>query len=165
MINDLNNDKENAEKGELLIGGDQLTIGYIKNEERNIQAFESFDNSNYYHSGDICSYENGLYYYLGRNDTQVKVQGGYRVELSEVEHHARKCGSIQEVVATATHDNNDISVIQLYIISSASKEKIEEELLLHIPMYMFPKMITFVDEFPLNVNGKIDRSKLAQFNT
>lgn len=164
LVNDWINNKENAEKGELLIGGNQLTTGYIKNEERNKQAFESYENSNFYHSGDICSYKNGLYYYLGRNDTQVKVQGGYRVELSEVEHHARKCESVQDVVAIATKDNNDISVINLFIILSAQKEKIEEELQLHIPMYMFPKLITFVDEFPLNVNGKVDRSKLAQLN-
>jgi acyl-CoA synthetase (AMP-forming)/AMP-acid ligase II len=33
---------------------------------------------------------------------------------------------------------------------------------LKLPAYMVPKRIQFIDEFPLNTNGKTDRNKLKQ---
>lgn len=39
--------------------------------------------------------------------------------------------------------------------------KIKKDLSKKIPVYMIPKKVIFIDELPLNINGKIDRKKLV----
>ena len=41
---------------------------------------------------------------------------------------------------------------------------IKKELGKYIPSYMIPRTIKIIDEFPTNINGKIDRKKLMEEN-
>ena len=45
-------------------------------------------------------------------------------------------------------------------------EKLEAEIMTHcterLPEYMAPKKITFIEDFPLNASGKVDRLKLRK---
>lgn len=156
--------EEKEKKGELLIAGNQLTTGYMSNETKNRAAFMKILEIQNYRTGDICTLGiDGNYYFLGRNDSQVKVQGGYRVELGEIENKALKIVGIQDTAAIAKEDSTGISVIYLFIIGDeTAKQEIEKKLKLIIPAYMYPRKLIFVKEFPLNVNGKVDRKGLAE---
>ncbi len=77
-------------KGEIYICSPGLTLGYLNDPERNAKAFINIRFPEYqepirlFKSGDLGYYdENGLIYYCGRSDSQVKVNGN-RVELNEV---------------------------------------------------------------------------------
>ena len=81
---------EGDEKGELCVAGDQVTPGYWNNTEKNESSFFVYDGLRYYHTGDLCYWETtGDIMYSGRIDQQAKIQG-FRVELGEIEHHARE---------------------------------------------------------------------------
>ena len=83
-----------GEKGELCICGEQVSPGYWNSPEKNAQAFFEKEwnglTERFYHTGDLCYIDNedDLMLY-GRLDSQAKIQG-YRVELGEIEHHARE---------------------------------------------------------------------------
>src|SRR3712207_8340594 len=67
--------------GELCLAGDQLTPGYWQNQEKNLTSFFHHDGRRWYLTGDLCmADEEGDIYYIGRKDSQVKIQG-YRIEL------------------------------------------------------------------------------------
>ncbi|MDO9253948.1 MAG: AMP-binding protein, partial [Bacteroidales bacterium] len=69
---------------ELCISGTQLTTGYLDDPIKNETAFFPFKKQTYYRTGDLCHKDNeGDYFFSGRNDTQVKING-YRVEISEL---------------------------------------------------------------------------------
>ena len=82
-----------GEKGELLIGGRQLAIGYWNRPEQNEQMFfenpyeqehDGIDVSRLYHSGDIVTLnEDGSFDYIGRADSQIKFHG-FRIEIGEI---------------------------------------------------------------------------------
>ena len=149
-----------GEKGELCLYGHQVTPGYLS-DEKNKEAFFLLNDKKYYRTGDIAyMHESGNYIYCGRIDHQVKIQG-FRVELSEVEHHVREIVNGTSAVALAVSNGNGLNQIDV-IIESDLRDK--EELLIalrtKLPPYMIPTNIHFISPFPLNVNGKTDRKAL-----
>src|SRR5207248_3582973 len=76
--------------GELYIGGDGVTQGYLNRAELNaekfvVDPFLSGANRKLYRTGDLARYlPDGRIEFLGRADHQVKIRG-FRIELGEIE--------------------------------------------------------------------------------
>ena len=72
------NECPNGTLGELCLAGNQLTIGYHKNEEKNKESFFEKDGIRWYKTGDLCYKDaDGDFMYSGRMDYQAKIQGTY----------------------------------------------------------------------------------------
>ena len=153
---------EGQEKGELCVAGDQVTPGYWNNADKNESSFFVHDGVRYYHTGDLCYWEEtGDIMYSGRIDQQAKIQG-FRVELGEIEHHAREFYRQQyRVVAIAFDNAQKLTEIALFVESA---EQDTQALLTYLrskmPHYMIPSRIIFKQPFPLNKSEKIDRNTL-----
>lgn len=155
---------EGQEKGELCIAGDQVTPGYWKNDEKNASSFFVRDGVRYYHTGDLCYWhESGNIMYSGRIDQQAKIQG-FRVELGEIEHHARQFyQNERRVMAIAFQNAQNLTEIALFVESQEEDTKpLIEYLRSKMPHYMIPTRILFEPSFPLNKSEKIDRNALKQ---
>lgn len=156
--------KEPFINAELCISGSQLTKGYLDDPEKNKTAFFTCNGNVFYRSGDLCRFDDsGDYFFGGRNDTQVKING-YRVEISELEYHAANFPGIDEaVVIVATNDRNDQQVLNMVYTSKLklNTDEIVAFLSAKIPDYMLPENIYPVKDIPYNLNGKIDKRALA----
>lgn len=156
-----------GEKGELCIAGDQVTKGYWKNDEKNASSFfyKVVDDKNmrFYHTGDLCYKDaDGDIMYSGRLDYQAKIQG-FRVEMGEIEYHAREFLGDINVVCLAFDNKDGLTEIAMFI----EKEEFNpEEMIAYMrtkmPGYMIPTELHYVPAFPLNSNGKTDRKELKQ---
>jgi D-alanine--poly(phosphoribitol) ligase subunit 1 len=150
--------------GELCLAGSQLTSGYINNPEKNQEVF-FYHNINgidhtFYRTGDICFIDqDGDYMFCGRLDNQVKIQG-FRVELSEIEHHAREFLKLPNVVAITSQNENDNTIIHLFVDKTDNITELADYLKTKMPAYMIPSEIRTLESFPLNVNGKVDRKAI-----
>jgi acyl-coenzyme A synthetase/AMP-(fatty) acid ligase len=119
----------------------------------------------WYRTGDLVKRgENGCLYYLGRIDHQVKIRG-YRVELQEIEVVLRKASQAEQVVAVPWPVVDGSADGVMAFVSGVSK--IDELHILNrcreaLPDYMVPRKIYWLEEIPLNDNGKMDRKKLAK---
>jgi len=152
-------------KGELCLSGTQLTSNYWKNDKKNSEAFFYLDYKNkktkFYRTGDLCSFDiSGNIIYLGRIDFQAKING-YRVELCEVEHHAKAFLEKINVIAiefTGKTKNSEIGIA----VESAKFDyrSLLEYLKIKMPNYMIPSKLIFLEKFPLNSNQKIDRKEI-----
>lgn len=147
--------------GELCLSGPQLTKGYHKNEEKNKDAFFMKDGIRWYRSGDLCyKDEDGDIMYSGRLDHQAKIQG-FRVELGEIEFHAKEFLGDKNVVCIAYDNKEGLTEIAMFI---EAEEFDSDEMIAFMrtkmPAYMIPKRIVFEQSFPLNSNGKLDRNVL-----
>ncbi len=158
------------EKGELCLAGGQLTPGYWQDPEKTAQAIFHMEYNGvmqrFYRTGDLCTIDaQGDAMYLGRLDHQVKIQG-YRVELSEIEHHARAFLVRTNAVALAVTNYKGINEVTLAIEGPESGTgPLMAHLREKLPTYMVPTRIRFVTAFPLNANGKTDRNALRALFT
>ena len=157
------NEAKADEEGELCLSGDQVTIGYWKNPLKTAESFGTTDDGRtFYRTGDLCKTDHaGHFLYLGRIDNQVKIDG-HRVELEEIEFHARAFCKDSQVVAAVGSDAG-LHFIFLFIEDEEDRRHgLDEYLKSHLPSYMIPKEIIPINLFPLNSNGKIDRKALIQ---
>ncbi|WP_242357595.1 AMP-binding protein [Bacteroides acidifaciens] len=165
ILDEQGNEVPDGEKGELCIAGDQVTCGYFNNPEKNTEAFfmKEFngEQTRFYHTGDLCYKDvEGDIMYSGRLDHQAKIQG-FRVEMGEIEFHAREYLGGTNVVCIAFDNADSLTEIAMFI----EREQFDTDALTQymrtkMPSYMIPTRIIFIPTFPLNSNDKIDKVKL-----
>ncbi len=155
-------------QGELCISGDQITRGYWKDPAKTAEAFFDLDHNGesrrYYRTGDLVYVDDeGDVMYCGRMDNQVQIHG-FRVELGEIEKHARDVLSQPNVIAIAAEKEAGTMEICLFTEDRKGHEKeVLEYLRKKLPSYMIPGRIINLDELPKLVSGKIDRRELYKW--
>ncbi|MEI8202677.1 MAG: amino acid adenylation domain-containing protein [Bacteroidota bacterium] len=155
-----------GEKGELCLAGAQLTRGYWNPTEKNKLAFFNktiaSEEYTFYRTGDICFVDaEGDIQYCGRLDHQVKIQG-YRVELGEIEHHAREIVPQHQVAAVVKYLASNALIYLFIEAGSVENETLLRALKEKLPSYMLPSEIIQISSFPLNSNGKVDKKALLE---
>ena len=147
--------------GELCLAGVQLTPGYWQQPQLSSRDFFAHAGTRYYRTGDrVRLNEHGNYLYLGRTDQQVKIDG-YRVELGEIEHHARQYTGLAQLAVVPVSQGSSTS-LHLYLEGyTGPLEPLRAHLASQLPPYMQPRAIHTLARLPLNANGKIDRKALA----
>ncbi len=99
--------------GELCVGSPGLAGGYLKDPEKTNSAFITTDFGagpiRLYRTGDLGKFdEDGIVYFIGRKDNQVKVRGN-RVELDEVTHALSKHGSVKQALVKYVQDEKTLA--------------------------------------------------------
>lgn len=92
--------------GEICIAGDSLAIGYLNDKNMTDEKFQWIESikERIYKTGDLGKYrEDGIIEFIGRKDTQVKVNG-YRVELGEIENALKRHEKIENAVVLKEND-------------------------------------------------------------
>lgn len=157
-----------SKEGELIIVGNHVSIGYFKEEDLNKEKFFIHNGKRAFKTGDLAYYENGMLFYIGRNDDQIKMHG-FRIELNEISNVVCKHEYITNAVTLPLKRNNEVKKIVSFIIltdnANRTKEiKIELTSFLEklLPYYMIPSEFIIVPEFPYNTSHKIDKNQLIQ---
>ncbi|PED13455.1 hypothetical protein CON01_15525 [Bacillus thuringiensis] len=153
--------------GELCIAGDGLARGYLNQPELTDKKFikNPFGEGKLYRTGDLARWQpDGNIEYLGRIDEQVKVRG-YRIELGEIESVLRKQSNIADAVVIVKEVGND-DILCAYLIAEKGQElsipQIKEAVREEVTEYMIPAFMIQIDEFPITINGKLDKTRLPE---
>lgn len=153
--------------GELYISGEGLAVSYLNKPEMTAERFvypKSFVGKRMYKTGDnVILRNNGLLYYVGRIDKQIKLRG-FRIELGEIENWALQDSHVKEAHAGIHTSKNGSKKLCLWIVGD-SAEAVDTKALKTmlenvLPTYMVPAFIVQMEALPLNKNGKIDESRL-----
>ncbi|KRN99892.1 D-alanine--poly(phosphoribitol) ligase subunit DltA [Companilactobacillus kimchiensis] len=169
-INGAVDEKTGRMTGELLVSGPDVSKGYLNNPTQTEKAFEQIDGKTFYHTGDMISEgEDGLLYYHGRTDFQIKMHG-YRIELEEVDSMLGNLAQIKQSCTVPLYNNKKqvskmIACIVLEDEFNDSDPKdltsdIKDSLKETTMEYMIPNVLKFVKQLPISKNGKIDRKTL-----
>ena len=155
--------------GELMIGGDGVTRGYLHRPELTAAAFirDPFAASHdalMYRTGDLARFTaDGEIECQGRRDHQVKVRG-YRIELGDIESAMIKhSGVAQAVCDIRQHQTGDPRLVLWYVVKAAQQPPaaaLRVHLQKSLPDYMVPQLFMAVPSLPLTPNGKVDRKAL-----
>lgn len=154
-------------EGELCIAGPQTFSGYWRAPEQTLQKMIRIGEKLFYRTGDrVRRLPNGNLVYLGRMDQQIKVMG-YRVELSEIEGVLNKQpGVVSSAAVGWPLEDEGAKGIEAFVVLEKGADVTSTSILANVrselPNYMIPRTIHFLEEMPLNVNGKIDRKELLK---
>ncbi len=169
VLDNANNLMPEGMPGELCIGGDGVSIGYLNNPSLtscsfNNHLFNGHTHEKLYRTGDRARWlPNGSLEYLGRNDDQIKLRG-YRVELGEIAYALNQHVLVEQSVVIVNITEDYSKQLVAYIVSNAKwdKELLNGYLSKHLPSHMIPSLYVGIDVFPLTHNGKIDKEKLPK---
>ncbi|KAL3155304.1 hypothetical protein ABBQ32_013085 [Trebouxia sp. C0010 RCD-2024] len=161
-----------GEKGELYISGICLARGYKGKPDltaeryvRNPFSQGETQHARMYKTGDEAWWRaDGVLVFMGRmaGDQQVKLRG-FRIELTEIEHHLSSFKGIQQVIVAVLQD----SMGQQHLVAYVSPAQTDiHQLNAHaarvLPKHMIPETFVPLDEFPTLPNGKVDRNSLPK---
>lgn len=154
--------------GELYVGGDGLSYGYLNREDLNKISFidhPCFPGKRIYKTGDLARWlPDGNIEFRGRIDTQVKIRG-FRIECEGIESILSEIEGINEaIVKPVKFEESDIRLVAFLDVKAGFKlnfEEIKDLLRTRLPSYSVPSVYKTVDGFPITINGKTDRNALT----
>lgn len=179
--------------GELLIQGPTLARGYFNVDPKAASSWlEEIDyewlpygkTNRAYRTGDLvrrCA--DGTFDYIGRKDTQVKING-QRVELGDIESNIlSSLPKVQQVAANVLQIDGMATVVGFLCFSEETKSsqdvvsddmfvplttptrrrlvELSSQLSVRLPQYMVPSLFITTKYMPLNTSAKLDRKTLA----
>jgi amino acid adenylation domain-containing protein len=155
--------------GELLIGGDGVSRGYLNRpaltDEKFIRnPFGGKPGARLYRTGDLARQRSdGEIEFLGRVDEQVKIHG-HRVELGEVSATLHRHSAVRSsVVVVGAHGSGERRLIAYVVPADGARPstaQLRAHLAQHLPNYMLPAAFVCLEELPMTPNGKVDRAAL-----
>ncbi|KAF7173849.1 hypothetical protein CNMCM5623_006110 [Aspergillus felis] len=163
-----------GEVGELFIGGDGVSPGYINLPDKTAERFVTSlqypslpPSCNFYATGDLVRRNNsGEVYIVGRIDNQVKIRG-YRVELEGVEAAIMETGLVSTAAACKVQreggDDMGATLVAFVVPrdrATFTSGQLTSALRAEVAEYLVPQ-VEVRDEMPLNGHSKVDREKLV----
>jgi amino acid adenylation domain-containing protein len=152
--------------GELFIGGDGVSPGYVNAPDLTAQRFLpdpwSDRGGRLYRTGDRVRWRaDGQLEFLGRIDRQVKVRG-YRVEPAELETVIASLPDVRDVAVTTPEDPAGGRRLHAFVVANGEVPVagLRAALASRLPGYMIPSGFTVLDHLPMTSGGKTDYASL-----
>ena len=163
--------------GELCIGGPGLARGYLNRPALTAEYFipnaeDGEPGARLYRTGDrVRQIASGPVEYQGRFDHQVKLRG-FRIELGEIESRLAAHPGLDHAVVLLRQDGALRARLVAYLVvkegrdpDAVSTADLRQWVGAVLPEYMVPARYVFLEAFPLNANGKVDRARLPSPGT
>jgi acyl carrier protein len=171
VLNELYKQVEVGQTGEVYAEVTDGFRGYLGRPDLTAEKFlpnpwNSNSGSRLHKTGDRGRYlSEGEIQFLGRNDSQVKIRG-FRIELGEIESVLSKHPGISKTVVMLHEAVPENMMLAAYFVPSLEenvpeKNELSQFLKKSLPDYMVPNVFVALEEFPLTLNGKVDRKALS----
>ncbi len=153
--------------GEIEIIGPHVSIGYLNNDELNAEKFFEVDGQRAFRTGDYGWFQDGILFFNGRRDEQVKLNG-FRIELGDITAQMLVVPGVADAIAVPLKAGETVKRIIGFVRPGPGADMamlrpmIEARLRKELPAYMVPADISFVSAFPVNSSHKTDRKALIE---
>jgi len=120
-------------------------------------------------SGDLALRgDDGYFRYQGRNDDLIK-SAGYRIGPAEVEDALVRHPKVAEAAVVGRRDPERGTVVAAFVRpmpgavrDDALRRELQDFVKRNLAAYKYPRVIEFLDTFPLTSSGKISRRRLRE---
>ena len=159
-----------GETGEIVVTGPGVARGYLGRPELTAERFVELTGADGapvrgYRSGDLARrLPDGDLEYRGRRDSQVKIRG-FRIELGDIESALAACPGVRQAAAAVKEFDGERELAAYVVLADGAaldETALRAHLAALLPAYMVPVAFQALPEFPMTVNGKLDRDALPE---
>lgn len=168
IVNESGDPVPHGESGDLLMKGHSTGACYWNKPEATAHTMRGewlFTGDRYHQDAD------GYYFYDGRSDDMLKV-AGYWVSPIEVENTLIEHPAVLESAVVAFKNEAGLTKPRAFVVlqkgrrgSPDLEKELQEFVKSRITPYKYPRVISFVEELPKTVTGKIQRFRLRDLES
>jgi len=161
VVNELGDDVEVGEVGELIVRGPNVMKGYYKMPEETAATIRD----GWLYTGDLAKIDEEGYFYIVDRKKDLVIVGGYNVYPREVEEVLFAHPGIVEAAVIGLPDTNFGEAIHAYVVvkdESLDAQALSSFCAEHLAKYKIPSNFEFLTEIPKNTTGKILRRSLKE---
>ena len=149
--------------GEFCARGYNIMKGYYKMPEATAQAI---DKDGWLHTGDLGTVdEDGYYKVVGRIKDMI-IRGGENIYPKEIEECLYTCDKVSDVqvigVPSEAYGEEVMACVILKEGEEMTEEEVKEFVGARMAKHKVPRYVRFVDSFPTNAAGKIQKFKMRE---
>lgn len=147
--------------GEIAIAGPSVGNGYVNTSAG---GFGSFRGIRLYRTGDAGSIREGLLWYHGRLDRQIKYKG-YRIEPEEIEAVLLQWPEVRAAAVLPVKRGETVTCLAALIEwaeAPLNQAECRQRLGTVLPLYMHPRRWQTVEKMPMTRHGKCDLQCLEE---
>ncbi|CAF0973055.1 unnamed protein product [Brachionus calyciflorus] len=149
--------------GELCLRGYNIMTEYWDDP---VKTAESIDKNGWFYTGDICSMDEHGYLYFKSRAKEIVIRGGVNIYPAEVERFLRTNEKVLECFVVGVPDERFGEELCAWVKLKSNNEMNEKELKDFckdkIAYFKIPKYVKFVDSFPINATGKVQKFKMVE---
>ena len=150
-------------EGEIILKGPTLMTGYLKHPEETAQALRVLpDGDTWLYTGDLGSMDEDGYVYFRQRLKRLIITNGYNIYPGQLENIIDSCPEVAYSCVIGVKDPRRMQRVKAFIVpqegqvpGEALKERIMDQLRLHIAQYALPREIEFRTELPKTLVGKV----------
>ena len=150
-------------RGELLVRGPHLMLGYWRQPE---ETAATLDSEGWLHTGDIAVSDEEGYLTLVDRKKDLIIVSGFNVVPREVEEVLYKHEAVLEAAVAGLPDAHSGEIVKAYVVTQPGKTLTAEQVVEHcrreLTAYKVPKEVAFLEELPKTLVGKILRRALVE---
>jgi len=149
-------------RGEILIRGDNVMLGYWRQPEASAAALAG----GWFHSGDIGHFDAEGYLWVDGRAKEMIICGGENVAPAEIENLLLECPEVAEAAVVGRPDMNWGEVVVAVVAPRPGCRPSAAALLARlegrIARYKHPREVLLLDELPKTALGKVRREELRR---
>jgi len=155
IVDDNNVEVPVGEVGELAVKGDNVMLGYYKQEEETRKTLVD----GWLLTGDMARMDEDGYIYIVDRKKDMVIVGGLNVYPREVEEVIYQYSKVKEAAVIGLEDKLRGEYVKAFVVLKEGEECTSRELLRYLKerlaSYKLPREIEFIPELPKNSTGKI----------
>ena len=155
---------DGATLGEVVMRGDNVTIGYFRDDDATAAAFSG----GWFHSGDLAVMYPDGYIELRDRAKDLIISGGENISTIEVEHVLAAHRDVFEAAVVAEPDPLWGEVPKAFVVrrpgAEPSVEDLQEWVRSHVARFKVPRNLVFVDDLPKTATGKVQKFVLRRYS-
>ena len=158
------------EEGEIILKGPSVMIGYLKNPEETASTLRRLaDGDIWLFTGDLGYMDEDGYIYFKQRIKRMIITNGYNVYPGQIENVIDSVDEVAYSCVIGVKDPRRMQRVKAYVVlkpgytgDEAMKQKIMDELHMHVAKYAIPREIEFRDDLPKTLVGKVAYRKLEE---
>jgi len=163
LVDDQGNDVAVGEKGEIIVQGDSVMIGYWDDPEHTAETLKD----RWLYGGDVATCDEDGFYVFRERKKEIIIHGGSNVGPHEVENIIDSYPDVMESCVVGVPDAHFGAILEAYIewepdADQPDLDTLKKYVADNLAKYKVPDRWKVMDKLPKTATGKLDRKMLHQ---